>query len=360
MAYLTSFTVSLERAGRDVARRVPADALRAQREAALTVGELADAPRELHAQRPALAGAERVALRDEQRGRHLDAADAQGLRGQQRQRALAAAGLDGRALDADARRVDAALDLRGDALADDAQGGGPGVGGRGDVGALDVGEHVRRVGLGAVRAGAAASEVARVVADEQPVVAVLAVDRVEARAGLERVVAEAAEERVVLVAAVEAVVAGAGVGHDGDQRAHARLDVERVVAAERVELEHLGGGDVEPERGVHAVIADLAVDDLDLGDVVGGAEVVLDAVEAVLAVHVVRAVAVVPDQRVVARAGVHDVVARVADEAVAAGAGVERVHALAALDDVARVTGGDGVGAGAGVDGHRQRHAGTP
>ena len=32
----------------------------------------------------------------------------------------------------------------------------------------------------------------------------------------------------------------------GDQRADTRSDVQRVVAAERVELEHLGGGDVSP------------------------------------------------------------------------------------------------------------------
>ena len=55
---------------------------------------------------------------------------------------------------------------------------------------------------------------------------------------VEDVVAEAAEEGVGLVAAGEPVVAGAAVGLDGDQAADAGRDVERVVAAERVELEH--------------------------------------------------------------------------------------------------------------------------
>jgi hypothetical protein len=78
---------------------------------------------------------------------------------------------------------------------------------------LDVGGHRvdvvdgRRIG-----AGTPAGEVGRAVADQQCVVAVLAVDRVAAGARSERVVAEAAEERVGLVVAVEAVVAGAGVG----------------------------------------------------------------------------------------------------------------------------------------------------
>ena len=73
---------------------------------------------------------------------------------------------------------------------------------------------------------------------------------------------------------------------------------------------------------------------------------------------VVVAVAVVPDERVVAGAAVHDVVAGVADDAVAAGAAVERVDAVAAVDHVGAVTGRDGVVAGAGVDRHRDRDAG--
>ena len=106
------------------------------------------------------------------------------------------------------------------------------------------------------------------------------------------------------------------------------------------------------------VVVDLATDDAERGDVVGGAEVVLDPVEAVVAVHLVVAVAVVPDQRVVAGVAVHGVVAGVAEDAVAAGAAVERVDARAALDEVGAVTGGDGVVAGAGVDRRRDRRAG--
>ena len=55
--------------------------------------------------------------------------------------------------------------------------------------------------------------------------------------------------------------------------------------------------------------------------VAGARAVDLDAVEAVVAVHDVGAVAVVPDERVVAGAAGHGVAAAVADEAVvAAGA----------------------------------------
>jgi hypothetical protein len=64
------------------------------------------------------------------------------------------------------------------------------------------------------------------------------------------------------------------------------------------------------------------------------AHVGLDAVEAVLAVHGVGGVAVVPHERVVAAPPFIGVVARVADDAVGAGAAAERVDARAALDEV--------------------------
>ena len=88
---------------------------------------------------------------------------------------------------------------------------------------------------------------------------------------VERVVARAAGVRGGLVAAGERVVARAGVGHHGDQRAEAGAGGQRVVTAERVQLEHLAGGDVERERGVRARVVDLARDDgLGAENVVGG------------------------------------------------------------------------------------------
>ena len=88
----------------------------------------------------------------------------------------------------------------------------------------------------------------------------------------------------------------------------------------------------------------------------GGAEVGLDPVEPLVAVHVVGAVAVVPDVGVVAGVAVHDVVAGVAHDAIAGRAAVERVDVLAALDEVGRAAGRDVVEAGAGFDVDRKRH----
>ena len=101
--------------------------------------------------------------------------------------------------------------------------------------------------------------------------------------------------------------------------------------------------------GVGAVVADAAVLDLERRHVVAGAEVVLDRVEAGVAVHDVVAVAVVPDERVVAAAAVERVVAAVADDAVAA--------AVAGRDRAVDHAGPRGrcVVARAGVDVHRRR-----
>ena len=250
-------------------------------------------------QRVALARHDRVEARAAERHR---------ARGLQDEGALAAAGLGGRAAHADLRGVDALLELRRDALGRHARRGARGVGRRRrrrDVGGLDVDEHVLAVGGRVVGAVAAAGEVGKAVADLQRVVAGLAVDRVaDAGARVEPVVAEAAEVRVGLVAAGERVVARAAVGHHRDQGAEPRSGGQRVVAAEPVELEHLGRGDVEAERDqVRAVEADVGAGGLERHRVAGRpAHVRLDAVEAVLAVEVVGGVAVVPHERVVAAA----------------------------------------------------------
>ena len=283
-------------------------------------------------QRVALARHDRMEARAAERHR---------ARGLQHEGAAAAAGLGGRAAHADLRGVDALLELRRDALGGHARRGARGVGRRRrrrDVGGLDVDEHVLAVGRRVVGALTAAGEVGEAVAHLQRVVAGLAVDGVaDAGARVEPVVAEAAEVRVGLVAAGEGVVAGAAVGHHRDQGAEARGGGERVVAAEPVELEHLGRGDVEAERDeVGAVEADLAARGLERHRVALAAHVRLDPVEAVVAVEVVGGVAVVPHERVVTRAAVVGVVALVAGDAVGAGAAAERVDARAAVDQCRR------------------------
>ena len=121
----------------------------------------------------------------------------------------------------------------------------------------------------------------------------------------------------------------------------------------------LAGADVERERHqVRAVELDPRAVGLDREHVARRRSAVdLDVVAAAVAVHDVGAVAVVPDQRVVARAAVHRVVAAVADDAVVAAAAVEDVVALAAEDQVRPVGAVDRVLAGAAVDGQQRERA---
>ena len=183
-------------------------------------------------------------------------------------------------------------------------------------------------------AGTAANEVADAVAGEQRVVAVLAVEQVVAAAAGQGVVADAAEERVLLLGAGEAVVAVAAVGLDGHR--HARLDEQRVVAAEAVDLERLGGRDVERERTEVGAVEPHALavrSDLE-GVARAGGAVDLDLVEAGSPSMTSLPSPLFQTSVSSPALAVHGVVAAVADDAVDAGAAVERVVVVAAVDEV--------------------------
>ena len=141
---------------------------------------------------------------------------------------------------------------------------------------------------------------------------------------LEDVVALAAEDQVRAVRAGDRVVAGAAVDGQQRERADAVVRRERVVAAETVDLEALGRG-VERER--HQVrpleldAARLGIEGEHVAE--GGRAVDLGRVVAGSAVRSGRAVAVVPDERVVAGPAVHQVGALRADEAVVAVTAVQ-------------------------------------
>src|SRR5829696_6224339 len=148
------------------------------------------------------------------------------------------------------------------------------------------------------------------------------------------VVAAVPDHRVVAVAAADVELDAAGV--------QSGVGDERVVAAVGVELEPLGGPDVEVERpGTgrrETVEADAAgrggrLDRERLGD---ACAVDLDRVGAVAAVHDVVVLAGAPDQQVVARLALEDVTGAggvvVADDLVVAGTAVHLVDALAAED----------------------------
>src|SRR5215207_7434218 len=83
----------------------------------------------------------------------------------------------------------------------------------------------------------------------------------------------------------------------------------------------------------------------------------LHVVAARVAVRDIAAVAVVPDERVVARTAVHRVGAAVADDAVVAAAAAEDVVGLAAEDQVGPVGAAQRVHAGAAVDGQQRERA---
>ena len=189
----------------------------------------------------------------------------------------------------------------------DARRGARGVGRRRrrrDVGVLDVDEHVLAVGRSRCRCrrrrGRGRPTPSR---DLQRVVAVLAVDRVAgAGARVERVVAEAAEERVGLVAAGEACRCRSRrrpprrSGRRGPARWSSVSSPPNVLSSNTSDDAMLSAN-----GRVRAVVADaVRRRRLSVETSSPAPSVVLDAVEAVVAVHVVGAVAVVPDERVVA------------------------------------------------------------
>src|SRR5204863_189671 len=111
---------------------------------------------------------------------------------------------------------------------------------------------------------------------------------------------------------------------------------ERVVAAESVGVHRLAGADVEREgHEVGAVEPDTRLGGLD-GEhgARGRGAVDLHGVVAGVAGHPVRAVAVVPHQRVVAGAAAHQIDALGADQAVVAVAAAQRVVGIGAGEDV--------------------------
>src|SRR5690606_23385834 len=103
---------------------------------------------------------------------------------------------------------------------------------------------------------------------------------------------------------------------------------DHVVAAETVDLDALGGADVQRE------LAEVGAGEIDPAifagrdgeDVAGSVRAVdLGNVGAAAAVHHVRTVAVVPDHAVVAAAAFHGVGAAEADQGVVAGVALQQV-----------------------------------
>ena len=161
---------------------------------------------------------------------------------------------------------------------------------------------------------------------ERPVVALLAVDEI---------VAVTAQQGVVAVAAEDGVVARAAVDRDADQRGEVTGRREAVIAAAHVELELLGGADVDGERRriepIEAHARTVGGDGEDLG---AAAAIDLRRVAAGAALEQVGVVARVPDHAVVAALAEHLVVGIAAGQHVVAGAAEQEVEAAAAQQGV--------------------------
>ena len=136
-------------------------------------------------------------------------------------------------------------------------------------------------------------------------------------------------------------------------------DVERVVAAERVELEELAGGDVERERGVGAVVADLA----------RRRRLSEETSSAAPRLFSMRSRPSSPFMASLPSPLFHTSVSSPELPFMTSLPGLPRMRSppapplsvstpVAALDEVGAVTRGDGVVAGTGVDRRRERRAG--
>jgi hypothetical protein len=195
-----------------------------------------------------------------------------------------------------------------------------------------VRSNLMRAPLGwTVNASPAAGAHQRVVAGAagHGVGAAVADDAVVAAAAAQDVVGLTAEDQVRPVRANDRVHAGATVDGEQRERTHAHVRRDGVVAAEPVDLEALGRG-VERERPqVRPLEPDAGVDGIE-GEHVpeSGSAVDLGAVVAGVTVRTVRAVALVPYQRVVSGPAVHDVIALPGDEPVVAFATGEGLVAV--------------------------------